>query len=84
MSANKDIEFPRLVEATIDSKGNIWGWYIPKEVDDWLQRCMADKPDIILSDKETLWEIRHRQVPSHECWLHWFDKWFGQFRNNKE
>lgn len=71
MSANH--KFPKLVEATIDAEGNVWGWYSPIAVDAWLQRCIEDKP------KVTLVKGNHRMIPSHEYWEHWFKKWFGQF-----
>lgn len=49
---------------------------ITDAVDDWIKRCMADKPHREDADNKVLHDSSLRIEK-------WFDKWFGQFKENK-
>jgi len=80
LSADK-YRFPELIEYTIDCEGGVYGYHPPTEVEDWFKRCIEDRPRVTLSNQTDPRRVNHRIVPSHECWMKWFEKWFGQFRD---
>jgi len=71
ISANN--EFPKARNDCDITGGCPFDYYGSEEVDDWFKRCVEDKPKITLLN-------HHRHIPSHEYWDYWFEKWFGQFK----
>jgi hypothetical protein len=55
--------------------------YDKKYIDDWFKSCMVDIPQIekIKTDEGWTWNY-----PSHNQWLEWYQKWFGQFREEQK
>lgn len=58
-----------------------------EEIDDWIQRCIKERPSIKRAYKSKFTRgmtgdelmDRYPTHPTHREWVKWFTKWFSQF-----
>ena len=75
MNVNKETKFPEPFVGWFE----ITPAHDPEEVDDWFKRCIEDYP---LADYGV--KTGTGDYGLYRARVDWFDRWFSQFRNDKE
>ena len=87
-----DTKFPKAWNKSYSrlhrADGTIEEQYFPtidvEAMNDWFKRCIEDIPQIEEIKSDTYPNGLVKWYPTHNQWLEWKEKWFGQFKEDSQ